>query len=212
MKIEHRTLKINLIAAMGENRVIGVGGGLPWRLPDEMKHFVRVTRGHTVVMGRRTFESVGCKPLPNRLNIVLTRDACYAVPAGVKKAANVAEAVELAAATPPPPDMTPHPGMPARPETVSDTVLESAYITGSDPVSSGVSSGEVFICGGERAYREALPMADALYLTVVHASPEGDAWFPAFDLSRWKLTDESRHGADDRHAFAFTFRRYERLR
>lgn len=169
---------VSLIAAMGENRVIGVDGGLPWRLPDEMRHFVRVTSGHTVVMGRKTFESIGCKPLPNRLNIILTRDAGYAVPAGVKKAAGVAEAVELAA------------------KTVSDTV----------------SGGEVFICGGEGAYREALPGADTLYLTVVHASPEGDAWFPEFGPDQWTLTDEVRHEADDRHAYAFTFKRYERKR
>lgn len=178
MNIEDRTSKLSLIAAMAENRVIGKDGGLPWRLPDEMKHFVRVTRGHTVVMGRRTFESIGCKPLANRLNIVLTRDAGYAVPEGVLTAANVAEAVELAV------------------ETTPDPLI----------------AGEVFICGGEGAYREALPLADTLYLTVVHASPKGDAWFPAFDLAEWKLTDEVRHGADDRHAFAFTFRRYERLR
>ena len=182
---------VNLIAAMGENRVIGKDGGLPWRLPDEMKHFVRVTRGHTVVMGRRTFESIGCKPLPNRLNIVLTRDAGYAVPAGVKKAASVAEAVALAA------------------KTVSDT------ISGADHPPSAIPhppSHEVFICGGEGAYREALPMADVLYLTVVHASPGGDAFFPEFDLAEWTLTDEVRHEADDRHAHAFTFRRYERKR
>lgn len=186
MNIADRTLniRVNLIAAMGENRVIGVDGGLPWRLPDEMKHFVRVTSGHTVVMGRRTFESIGCKPLPNRLNIVLTRDADYAVPAGVKTAASVAEAVKLAV------------------EIVPDT------FPGENTSGGG---GEVFICGGEAAYREALPLADTLYLTVVHANPEGDARFPEFDLARWKLTDEVRHEADARHAQAFTFRRYERV-
>lgn len=160
---------VSLIAAMAENRVIGKDGGLPWRLPDEMKHFVRVTSGHTVVMGRKTFESIGCKPLPKRLNIVLTRDAGYAVPGGVKTAASVAEAVAL---------------------------------VGADD--------EVFICGGEGAYREALPLADTLYLTVVHASPEGDARFPEFDPAEWSLADEVRHDTDDWHAYAFTFKRYER--
>ena len=58
---------------MTQNRVIGKDNELPWRLPDEMAHFKRLTRSHAVVMGRKTFESMQCRPLPERLNIVLTR-------------------------------------------------------------------------------------------------------------------------------------------
>ncbi len=68
---------LTLIAAMSENRVIGRDGGLPWRLPDDMRHFMRTTRGHTVIMGRRTWESMD-GPLKDRRNIVLTRQADYA--------------------------------------------------------------------------------------------------------------------------------------
>lgn len=64
---------INLIVAVDKNNVIGYEGGLPWgRLPNDLKHFKNVTTGHTVVMGRKTFESIG-KPLPNRHNIVMSR-------------------------------------------------------------------------------------------------------------------------------------------
>ena len=66
------TQRISLIWAMTRNRVIGNAGGLPWRLPDEMAHFKRTTLGHAVIMGRRTYESVG-HPLPERHNIVLSR-------------------------------------------------------------------------------------------------------------------------------------------
>ena len=66
------TRRISLIWAMTRNRVIGNAGGLPWDLPDEMAHFKRTTLGHAVVMGRRTYESVG-HPLPERHNIVLSR-------------------------------------------------------------------------------------------------------------------------------------------
>jgi dihydrofolate reductase len=69
-------MKISLIVAMGENRVIGGSGHIPWHLPADFKHFKDLTMGHPIVMGRKTFESIG-KPLPGRTNIVITRDASY---------------------------------------------------------------------------------------------------------------------------------------
>jgi dihydrofolate reductase len=69
-------MRISLIVAMGENRVIGGSGHLPWHLPADFKHFKELTMGHPIVMGRKTFESIG-KPLPGRTNIVITRDADY---------------------------------------------------------------------------------------------------------------------------------------
>lgn len=156
---------------MSENRVIGRGGGLPWHLPDEMKHFMRLTTGHTVVMGRKTFESINCKPLPNRRNIIVTRNTDYPAAPGIETAPSVAAAIDLA----------------SQPAT------------------------EIFICGGEHVYQEALPLADRLYLTLVHAEFDGDAHFPEFDESEWTLTDQVHHDTDDKHAHAFTFRCFERL-
>jgi dihydrofolate reductase len=69
--------RISLIAAMAEDRVIGIGNRLPWRLPADMKWFRRHTLGKPIIMGRKTFESFGAKPLPERLNIVMTRDPGY---------------------------------------------------------------------------------------------------------------------------------------
>lgn len=68
-----------LIAAMSQNRVIGVNNQLPWHLPNDLKHFKSVTMGKTIVMGRKTFESIG-KPLPGRRNVVLTRDLEWKAP------------------------------------------------------------------------------------------------------------------------------------
>lgn len=65
-------MHIALIAAMSENGVIGNTNALPWHLPEELKYFREKTRGKPVIMGRKTFESMGSKPLPNRLNIILT--------------------------------------------------------------------------------------------------------------------------------------------
>lgn len=67
------------IAAMDENRVIGKANQLPWHLPADLKHFKEITSGHTILMGRKTYESIG-RPLPNRRNIVMTRDAHYQAP------------------------------------------------------------------------------------------------------------------------------------
>ncbi|HEX9892717.1 MAG TPA: dihydrofolate reductase, partial [Gemmatimonadales bacterium] len=64
---------VSLVVAMAENRVIGKGGGLPWHLPDEMRHFKRLTVDHTVIMGRRTFDEIK-RPLDNRRNVVITRN------------------------------------------------------------------------------------------------------------------------------------------
>ncbi len=87
---------LTLVAAMSENRVIGAGGGLPWHLPDELKHFKRVTRGGLVLMGRKTFESFDGL-LPERRHIVLTRDPAWSHP-GVETAADLDAAIALARA------------------------------------------------------------------------------------------------------------------
>ena len=73
-------MSISLIAAMDEGRVIGAGGKIPWHLPADLRHFKELTTGHPVIMGRKTFESLGKKPLPGRANILLTRDAEYNAP------------------------------------------------------------------------------------------------------------------------------------
>lgn len=86
-------ITLTLIAALADNGIIGRDGELPWHLPDDLRRFKRVTTGHAVVMGRRTFESVG-KPLPGRRNVVLTRDASWSAE-GVEVAASLDEAMSL---------------------------------------------------------------------------------------------------------------------
>lgn len=85
---------ISIIAAVAKNGVIGGGNTLLWNLPEDMKHFRDTTRGHTVIMGRKTFESIG-KPLPNRRNIVITRDANY-LNEGIEVVNSLDEALRLA--------------------------------------------------------------------------------------------------------------------
>ncbi|RQW85156.1 MAG: dihydrofolate reductase [Geobacter sp.] len=128
-------MKISLIVAMAENRVIGRGGGIPWDLPDDRRRFRELTWGHAVVMGRKTFETLD-GPLPGRENIVLTRDSEYR-----------AEGCRV----------------------VHDR--DEVLFVASD-------ADELFVCGGEEVYREFLPLADQIYLTILHRQLEGDVLFP----------------------------------
>ncbi len=83
-------MTVSFIAAMSENNVIGINGKLPWNIPEDLKRFKRITSGHPCVMGRKTFDSIR-RPLPNRPNIIVTRQKNYAVPG-----ANVVDSIEHA--------------------------------------------------------------------------------------------------------------------
>lgn len=87
--------RIALIAALAPNRSIGHADSLPWRLPRDMRFFRRMTSGHAVLMGRKTFESLGCRPLPKRINIILTRSKNYSIP-NVLVARDLDEAIDIA--------------------------------------------------------------------------------------------------------------------
>lgn len=160
---------VSLVAAMSENRVIGRDGALPWHLPKDLQYFKKLTVDHTVIMGRKTFDEVK-RPLDNRRNVVITRNA----------------------------DFKPH-GV-----TVVPTLQEALALGATEP--------EVFVIGGGEIFRLALPRADRLYLTVVHATVEGDTFFPEFDKDGYVLESDVRHKEDDRHAYAFSFRTYRRIR
>jgi dihydrofolate reductase len=88
-----RQPRVNLIVAWGRDRVIGRAGTLPWHLPEDLRHFKRTTLGHPIVMGRRTWESIG-RALPGRRSIVLTRNARFSAP-GCETAASLAQALAM---------------------------------------------------------------------------------------------------------------------
>jgi len=91
--------RVYLVAAIARNGVIGARGKLPWRLPEDMKHFKRLTLGHPIIMGRRTWESLGGRPLPGRENIVVSRRPGYEAP-GASVASSVEGAIALCAGEP----------------------------------------------------------------------------------------------------------------
>lgn len=96
------------------------------------------------------------------------------------------------------------PGFQPRGATVVPSLAEALAL--------GATEQEVFVIGGGEIFRLALPRADRLYLTLVHAEVEGDTFFPPLDQTAWALEEEEHHPADRRHQFAFSFRRYRRIR
>ena len=92
-------MHISIIAAMSENGIIGSNNKLPWHLPEELKYFKKVTTGKPIIMGRRTFESMGNKPLPNRTNIILSRLPNLSAP-GCIVVNSIEEALKVARKTP----------------------------------------------------------------------------------------------------------------
>lgn len=152
----------SIIVAVAQNGVIGGGNQLLWHISEDLQRFKRITSGHPVIMGRKTFESLG-RPLPNRHNVVITRQKDYA-PEGVTVVGSLEEALALF-----PPDE------------------------------------EVFITGGGEIYRQAMPAADKLYITIVHRAYEGDTHFPEIDPGLWRETfrEYHRHGKNYPYPFEY---------
>lgn len=140
-------MKISLIAAHGKNREIGLDNKLLWHISEDLKRFKRITSGHTVIMGRLTFESIGSKPLSGRRNIIMSRSLNRDYP-GVEVVRSLNEAL--------------------------DRVQEEE---------------EVFILGGAEIYRQFIPYADLLYLTIVDKSYKADSYFPEYSPEDWKITE-----------------------
>ena len=156
-----------LIVAYGRNGEIGAHGDLPWgrNLPGDLAQFKRRTTGGSIIMGRRTFESIGKRPLPDRENIVVS-----STPAGVSG-------------------------------VLTALSLESAYALARYPL---------FIIGGARLYRAALPTVDVIYATEVDATfPDADTFFPKLS-GEWQEVAREHHQADEKNAYSFDVVEYRR--
>ncbi len=151
---------LSLIAAMAKGRVIGRDNTLPWQLPEDLKHFKTTTLGKPVIMGRKTWESLG-RPLPGRRNIVISRNADYS-PTGGELAPSLQAAIAMAA-----------------------------------------EADEIFVIGGADIYRQALPLAQRLYLTEIALDVAGDAHFPEFALADWSEISRETHTSTSGIAYAF---------
>ncbi|MBU25975.1 MAG: dihydrofolate reductase [Gammaproteobacteria bacterium] len=153
-------MRVSLIVARADNGVIGVNNRLPWHLPCDLKYFRRVTMGKPVVMGRKTFQSIG-RPLPGRTNVVVTGNHDWSA-LGVRVVSSLQDGLKLASA--------------------------QAELDDVD---------EVMLIGGATLYREAVVLVDRMYVTQVHVSPEGDAFFEAPDDKIFARISADDHFADE---------------
>jgi dihydrofolate reductase len=137
---------ISLIVAMDEKGGIGKNNQLPWHLPSDLMRFKNLTIGHHLVMGRKTYETIG-KPLLNRVMIVVTHQKNYS-PKGCILVNSLLAAIKLA---------------------------------------KGKLEDELFIIGGGVIFKQAIGLADKIYLTTVHTDIDADVFFPAIDHHQWGI-------------------------
>ena len=155
---------ISIIAAIGRNRAIGYKNTLPWRLPTDLQRFKQLTLGHHILMGRKTFESIG-RPLPGRTSIIITRQKDFQ-----------AEGCLITHSL--------------------DTAIDLAKSRGEQ---------EAFIIGGAEIYAQALSKADRMYLTMVEAEPEADAFFPEYDEAKWDQVESEVSHANEKNQHTMRF-------
>jgi dihydrofolate reductase len=167
--------RLSLIVACAENRVIGHKGGMPWHIRSELKHFKSVTQTKPVIMGSKTWASLPKKPLPGRLNIVLSLDLRFEAEGGVL-CSGMFEALELAR------------------DHATDEGLD-----------------EFFIIGGAKLYEQTLSQADRIYMTLVHANPQGDTYFPELDPANWVETQSQFHARAEHDDYDFTVKIFGRV-
>ncbi len=161
---------ISLVVAAAENNSIGKNNQLLWHLPNDLKFFKNTTWGMPVIMGRKTFEAVN-KPLPGRINIVITR----------------------------------------QPDWNVETLLVAGDLNDALKKATETNCKEAFIIGGGEIYKQAMEIADKIYLTRVHAAIDGDTFFPAVDENKWHLITCQEFAADEKHAFAYSFQTWDRI-
>lgn len=197
-------MNISLIVAISENNVIGRDNDLPWHIPEDLKRFKEITKGHPVIMGRKTHESIG-RLLPNRTNIIITRDTDYKVE-GAIVVYSLDEAIEeaknvIASKTKQSQDS----GQARMTEITHGKQSTKNYDESSSPQPSPEkereTKDEVFIIGGGQIFKQAMEIADKLYLTVVHTEIEGDVYFP--DYSVFNKEVYRRKSSSEKYSYTF---------
>ena len=184
-----------IIVAIADNGAIGKNNELLWHISEDLKFFRRTTLGCPVIMGRKTFESIG-RPLPKRQNIVVSRRG-FEAPEGVTVVGSLEEAYKAV-----------EHGLS---ENQAAAAPASASVT-SDPAS--VTSDQIgihrlFIMGGGQIYAQALPDMDRLIITHVHTVIEdADTFFPAIDPAVWQVAERSELMTDPEAGYTFEFVTY----
>ncbi|MCB9016303.1 MAG: dihydrofolate reductase [Lentimicrobiaceae bacterium] len=159
---------ISIIVAIAKNYAIGKDNQLLWHIPQDLKRFKALTTGHTIVMGKRTFESLPLRPLPNRRSVVIT--------------------------------------------DIADEVIEGCEMAYSiqDAIDKMEENRENFIIGGGMVYKQFMPLAHKLYLTIVHHEFEADTFYDEIDYSQWNEVEREDISAKDSLGFDYSYVTLER--
>ncbi len=159
---------ISIIVAIAQNNAIGKDNQLLWHIPEDLKRFKALTTGHTIVMGKRTFESLPIRPLPNRRSIVISDVPGEQIP-GCEMASSIEEAISK---------------------------MEEGR--------------ENFIIGGGMVYRQFMPLAHKLYLTIVHKNFEADTFYSDIDYTQWTEIASEDVKASESLGFNYSYLTFER--
>ena len=157
-------MTISLVVAAAENNAIGKNNQLLWHLPNDLKFFKNTTWGMVVIMGRKTFEAVN-KPLPGRVNIVITR----------------------------------------QPDWKREDTIIAENLNGALQIAAETHFKEAFVIGGGEIYKQAMTVADKIYITRVHATLEADTFFPVIDEKGWELISNEDFKKDAKHQYDYSF-------
>ena len=161
--------QISIIVAIADNNAIGKDNQLLWHLSEDLKRFKQLTTGHTIIMGKRTFESLPVRPLPNRRSIVITDIPNETIP-GCLIAYSIQDAIDLC-----------------------DKCDEN------------------FIIVGGSVYNQFMPIADKLYLTLVHKDFDADTFYPEIDYSKWELIHNDSNLYDEKSDLKYSYLIYKRI-
>ncbi len=180
------------IVCIAKNYAIGKDNGMIWHLPADLKHFKATTLGKPIIMGRKSYESLG-KPLPGRPNLVVSRSYDSLPDMQASDLFNEMESVKTGEEL----------KVPEGPFLYS-TLDEG--ITSAKEMARKLGADEIFITGGGQIYKETLPYTQRLYITVLDREYEGHVFFPEFDWNEWNIVEEIKNDADpekDRPSFTF---------
>lgn len=183
---------LSIIVAKSKNNVIGKDNKLIWHISDDLKRFKKLTIGHTIIMGRKTFESLG-RVLPNRFHVIVTSDKNYLINyennkikknesnndyTNIKNSESISNCKNI--------------------KIVTDISELEEYIN---------DKNENFVIGGESIYRELIDKCEKMYVTQINSDFEGDAYFPDIDLNKWKVIEKI-HGPKDENDFEYDYITY----
>lgn len=173
---------LSMIVATADNNIIGKDNDMPWHLPADLAYFKKVTLGKPIIMGRKTYESIG-RALPGRRNIVISRDENYTPQGKGSEGVDVVTSVEQALA-----------------------IIEDVNKNGA----AEERIEEVMVIGGGAIYQHCLPNTDRLYVTHIKAAIDGDTQFPNYDDGSWQKISSELRPSDENNAYDLDFCVYHR--